>query len=286
MPLVKGSSREAISKNIDELTHHGSRQRPHDQIVAIALSEADKSKRGRRADGGNVPDPSYDPAIQERAFKSLADSGQTLTPANTPDPHTRMMAVPNMRGAFGSDPITGNIYVPWDSRHPDPRQHRAAGGGGLSSVIPGIQDDPYHSGGLFNSDVAGRTDRLPHTVAADSFVMPADAISILGQGNTPAGAKIMDGILGSGPYGTQLPRGRRADGGNATDKGVSHVMVAGGEVLVPRERVQNVGWRSRNTGKQSPQKDLTAGHAWLRDFVAKIRKYEIGRLKNAPKPKK
>jgi hypothetical protein len=40
MPLQPGGSREAISKNISELTHHGSRPRSHKQIVAIALSEA------------------------------------------------------------------------------------------------------------------------------------------------------------------------------------------------------------------------------------------------------
>lgn len=50
MPLKKGSSRETISSNISELTHHGSRKRSRKQIVAIALSEARKSKRkGRRS---------------------------------------------------------------------------------------------------------------------------------------------------------------------------------------------------------------------------------------------
>jgi hypothetical protein len=48
MPLLQGSSAETISHNISELTHHGSRKRSHNQIVAIALSTADKSKKKGR----------------------------------------------------------------------------------------------------------------------------------------------------------------------------------------------------------------------------------------------
>ena len=45
MPLQPGSSRKVISANIHELTHHGSRPRSHDQIVAIALHTADKYRK-------------------------------------------------------------------------------------------------------------------------------------------------------------------------------------------------------------------------------------------------
>jgi predicted DNA-binding antitoxin AbrB/MazE fold protein len=41
MPLMKGSSREAISRNIATEREHG---KPEDQVVAIAMSEAGKSK--------------------------------------------------------------------------------------------------------------------------------------------------------------------------------------------------------------------------------------------------
>jgi hypothetical protein len=51
MPLKKGSSRATVSENISELTHHGSRPRSRKQIVAIALSEARKSKKGKRNGG-------------------------------------------------------------------------------------------------------------------------------------------------------------------------------------------------------------------------------------------
>lgn len=48
MPLETGSSRETISRNIHELTHHGSRRRSHRQIVAIALAQARRGRRKRR----------------------------------------------------------------------------------------------------------------------------------------------------------------------------------------------------------------------------------------------
>lgn len=48
MPLEPGSSRSAVSKNISELVHSG---RPQKQAVAIALSNAGKSRRGYATGG-------------------------------------------------------------------------------------------------------------------------------------------------------------------------------------------------------------------------------------------
>lgn len=44
MPLRGGSSQKTISQNISELMH-AKKHRPHKQIVAIALSEARRSKK-------------------------------------------------------------------------------------------------------------------------------------------------------------------------------------------------------------------------------------------------
>jgi len=46
MPLLKGSSKEVISSNISELRHSGY---PEKQAVAIALSNARKSKKKKHA---------------------------------------------------------------------------------------------------------------------------------------------------------------------------------------------------------------------------------------------
>lgn len=45
MPLVKGKSNKAVSANIKTEMAAG---KPHDQAIAIALSEAGRSKKGKR----------------------------------------------------------------------------------------------------------------------------------------------------------------------------------------------------------------------------------------------
>ena len=54
MPLKPGSSSKVISQNISELTHHGSKKRPHKQIVAIALHKADETKSSKPRAGGTL----------------------------------------------------------------------------------------------------------------------------------------------------------------------------------------------------------------------------------------
>lgn len=53
-----------------------------------------------------------------------------------------------------------------------------------------VHDGPIHS------SVAGRTDHLPMHVASGSYVIPADIISALGEGNSMAGFKVAKNIFG------------------------------------------------------------------------------------------
>jgi len=85
--------------------------------------------------------------------------------------------------------------------------------------------------GPIHSAVAGRTDHLPMHVASGSYVIPADIISAMGEGNSMAGFKVAKNIFSrsnrnitSGtPYGESgLPYGASAPqkaGGGAADSG-------------------------------------------------------------------
>mgnify|MGYP000402676746 CR=1 FL=1 len=78
--------------------------------------------------------------------------------------------------------------------------------------------------GPIHSSVAGRTDHLPMHVASGSYVIPADIISAMGEGNSMAGFKVAQNIFGGHnrtkgmPYGAKglpygVPAPHRADGG-------------------------------------------------------------------------
>ena len=45
MPLKKGKSKKVVSENVSELIHSG---RPKNQAIAIAFSEANKSKNKKK----------------------------------------------------------------------------------------------------------------------------------------------------------------------------------------------------------------------------------------------
>lgn len=55
-------------------------------------------------------------------------------------------------------------------------------------------------GGLIDSEVHGRTDKLPLNLPSGSYVLPADVVSAFGQGNTKGGAKAIEEVLKGAPY--------------------------------------------------------------------------------------
>jgi hypothetical protein len=153
------------------------------------------------------------------------------------------------------------------------RTARAAGG----QVGTKLHSGPIHSA------VAGRTDHLPMHVASGSYVIPADIISAMGEGNTMAGFKHMRTIFGGipytgqeepygvegGPYGEPLPG--KAEGGVATVP----IVAAGGEYVITPEQVMHAGGG-----------DLDTGHRVLDEFVKRMRAETVNTLKNLPGPKK
>jgi hypothetical protein len=143
--------------------------------------------------------------------------------------------------------------------------------------------------GALHSPVPGRTDALPVTAQKGAYVVPADVVSGLGQGNTMAGTKTLESMFKTGPYGTTMPKMRRpslptgnrrnrgfADGGEVMmgeEPGVD-IIAAGGEFIVPPEAVAEIGGG-----------DIAHGHDILDAFVKKVRGDTIATMQQLPGPK-
>ena len=140
-----------------------------------------------------------------------------------------------------------------------------------------------HSGPI-HSPVAGRTDHLPMHVHSGSYVIPADIISAMGEGNTMAGFKHMKMMFKGMPYGgsskpygySSGPYGQtigKASGGDVND--AVPIVAAGGEYVLSPDDVRKAG-----------DGDLEMGHRVLDSFVRKMREQTVKTLKNLPGPKK
>ena len=173
-----------------------------------------------------------------------------------------------------------------------------------------------HSGAI-HSTVAGRTDHLPMHVKSGSYVIPADVISGMGEGNTMAGYKVAKDIFSranrgyvrkEAPYGASgLPYGvstpGRAEGGKTiSNDDALHAAAGAGRAGAGRaglERVQagsETGVPIVAAGGEFviPPEDvqeigkgsLDDGHKILDHFVKKFRAKTIKTMQQLPGPKK
>jgi len=106
----------------------------------------------------------------------------------------------------------------------------------------------------------GRHDDMNISVPAESFVIPADIVSALGDGNTLAGFKVLDRFF---------PKA----GGNTPGNDKVPIVAAGGEYVVGPEHVKRMG-----------AGNLKQGHDRLREFVKELRAANVKRLKKLPAP--
>ena len=146
-------------------------------------------------------------------------------------------------------------------------RHAKAEGGPMQRPAPPMKAaDGVHLGPI-HSPVAGRTDHLPMHVPSGSYVIPADIVSSLGEGNTMAGyraVKMMFRDAAAGAY---------AAGGGVGEP--VPIVAAGGEyVLSPDEVI----WAGKG--------DLDAGHRALDNWIKATRKDLIKTLQKLPGPKK
>ncbi|CAB4155396.1 hypothetical protein UFOVP1301_19 [uncultured Caudovirales phage] len=254
MPLKHGKSQKTISSNISEMVQAG---HPHKQAIAAALNIARKTK----AAGGGL-------------YANIQAKRQRIADGS----HERMRK-PGTEGAPTAQSFEDAA-----------RTAKARGGLGFTPMKPPQSQKALRAPkatkihvGPIHSPVAGRTDHLPMHVASGSYVIPADIISAMGEGNTMAGFRVAKNIFsqpfyGSGtPYGASgLPYGapapHKAEGGEVN---TVPIVAAGGEYVIHPRDVVKIGSGS-----------LDDGHKILDHFVLQMRKKTVKTLKNLPGPKK
>jgi hypothetical protein len=177
----------------------------------------------------------------------------------------------------------------------------------------------------FNMGIGGgRNDKNPGTMGSSAYVLPADVVAGLGDGNSLAGAHIFDQVLHSMPYGIAPEQQRRGPGpprppsmamANAEEGGVKEppiapgvanggkpakdgdeptaageekpveVITADGEVLVSPRDVARIGARySLPKDQANYAKMLAKGNNILDSYVKEIRGRTIRHLKSLPGP--
>ena len=198
----------------------------------------------------------------------------------------------------GSDQaVSGNIRRLMSEKYPhrqavaialDVARRAKRAAGGPAATPRSLYKKPSHSGPI-NSTVPGRTDNHPISVPPNSYVIPAETVSHLGQNNTNAGMTVLSEMFGqNGPYGIgkspSIKRGagapkppgmkKRAAGGMVDDTPVD-IAAAGGEFVVPPEIVASIG-----------DGDPDRGFKILDHWVMKMRKDHVKTLRKLPPPAK
>ena len=117
--------------------------------------------------------------------------------------------------------------------------------------------------GALRGHTAGRHDVLNISVPGESYVIPSDVVSAIGQGNTEAGFHALEKLFPPPPH------------EHSPKTGKVGIVAAGGEYIVSPENVKRVGGG-----------DMKRGHKALEDFVKIIRKKTIKKLRTMPGPHK
>ena len=162
---------------------------------------------------------------------------------------------------------------------------------------PGVRHFATPHAGMIHSSVPGRTDKLPMNVRGGSYILPADIVSGVGQGNSMAGSSILNKFFKMGPYGDAMSRiaapkvnygksmsmrlpamkqPKFAEGGQEDNPNESvPIVAAGGEMVIPPHVVRRLGGG-----------DMKHGHQILDHFVLHMRKKNIEDQKKLKGPKK
>lgn len=142
--------------------------------------------------------------------------------------------------------------------------------------------------GYLHGNGPGRVDHLPITVKGGAYVVPADHLAAIGQGNSQAGASILGkmfnmipgggGSIGNGrPMKAQMPHlnlkpPKMADGGS--EDGDADIIAANGEFVVPPEKlIERFG-------------DLDHAHKAMDQWIVETRKKHVETLRKLKPPRR
>jgi hypothetical protein len=293
MPLQHSSSAAAFKTNVKTLMGEVGKS-PHVQSPKQALKIAYRLKGEGRATGGSAD--TADASQTGNSWRRQVERSRDRNDAYAPLPKKQFQdRAPQIDRAST-----------FDERFNAVSDVKGRALGGLTKppqpswIVKNEARSMLHSGPI-SSAVPGRTDRHNVSVGSGSYVMPADAVSHLGQNNTKAGHAILNSMFGGGgPYGTKgiapkhgagapkapamkqiagfkIPKFSDKGGG----RGEGHIgrpvpiVVAGGEYTIPPEVVAAIGGG-----------DVKKGHALLDKWVLKLRQDHIKTLKRLPGPAK
>jgi len=238
MPLQSGSSRGIISSNIREMMASGHPQR---QAVAAALENA---RRHPRANGGGIA-ARQDGGTTDGSIGGIQPSTYSANPLvqgmiqrYSSYPTEKLTELAALMGGTSQGQVIQRLLQQRRMMPNTGQQQQQQGqqqqtmtqlpaiGSKRGGIVPKRQmggismsmADPFWtrreaaesqmggSYGLLQGATSGRADKVETSAPAGSHIIPADVVSGLGQGNTLAGAKVMQYILNSGPWGTPMPR--------------------------------------------------------------------------------
>lgn len=190
-----------------------------------------------------------------------------------------------------------------------PRKHFDTGG------ITANDESSFHGAGLFNSLGAGRTDIHNRDVPPGGYVIPADVVSGLSEGNTLSGSALLDRMFntepagvapGTGPNGMKLKGGRgHADFPREQTLHMPHLAPSAEHGVAETEKRGGLTGKKKHMDKAPvpvvvaggeyyvpPEAiaakfgDLDRGHKIMDQWVVHRRKKNIKELSKLPGPKK
>jgi hypothetical protein len=277
VPLAPGNDRETISRNISELTHHGSRPRSHSQIVAIALDNA--RRHPHHAGGGGIGSPGHiklptDPGAQHPIGSSMATPWWTRSAA-------RQIDRPAHIGFDAGGGIGGPTNMP-------------------QAESPNVQAQYQQYLGMSAEQLQELAVRTPPNTPQGQLVQRALMAKRMTTVSPTAPASPSYAGIGQPQGGGEAPMGGTASaqgdtGGTArpmgmakggSPRGETSILAASSELVIPDHDVEALGHRGLAQGMgRKGETALALGHRLIDEMIHRIREWQIKWLKSAPPPK-